>query len=571
MQRASLRRLVLDAWPLLVAATLLLPLLTRPGIPLARDLVFVPHQPWTDAVLGLGDAAPRAVPLDALVSLATAVVDGGVLARVVLPLVLATAGWGAHRLVRDLGAPARLAAGGLAVWNPFVVERLALGQWALLAAYAALPWLAMAAVRFRHTGTARDLAPIVLWLGLASITPTGGLLAIAVALVFGLGGPARALRLVPVALVLQLPWLLPALTGGAAVTSDPAGVAAFASRAEGPGGVVTAVLGLGGIWDSGSVPGTRETWWGTAAAAAVVVALVVGGRHLWRAQGGADVGRWTGLAAAGLLLALASSTTVGADALGWAVETVPGAGLLRDSQKFVAWFAVVAVAAIAATLHVVVERVRSWGSEVGLAAAVTAVAVPVFLLPDATGTVWPTVDPVDPSPDLDVVAAVVDGTDRDLVTLPWRSYRRFDWGSDLISSDPAVRWFDVDVVVADDLAVGALTVAGESARAREIGDALEHAPPADVLAPLGVGWVLVYLDDPDADDLDLTGLTQEYAGPDVALYSVPDALSAQDDEADADRWPVLFGDLVAVLILTVAAVVRITSRKRRSEGFPVVR
>ncbi len=571
MDRATVRRLVLDAWPLLVAAALLLPLLTGSGSPLARDLVFVPHQPWTDAVLGLGDAAPRAVPLDALVSLASTVVDGGVLARVVLPLVLATAGWGAHRLVCDLGTPARLAAGGLAVWNPFVVERLALGQWALLAAYAALPWLAMAAIRFRHSGTVRDLAPVVLWLAMASITPTGGLLALAAVLVFGLAGPASALRLVPVVLVLQLPWVFPALTGGAGVTSDPAGVAAFAARAEGPGGVVAAVLGLGGIWDSGSVPGTRETWWGTAAAVVVVLALVVGGRHLWRRYGRADVARWATLAAGGLLLALASSTTVGADALGSAVETVPGAGLLRDSQKFVAPFAVAAVAAMAATVHVVVERVRTWGSEVGLAAAVMAVAVPVLLLPDATGTVWPTVEPVDPSPDLDAVAAVVDGTDRDLATLPWRSYRRFDWGSDLISSDPAVRWFDVDVVVADDLAVGDLTVTGESGRARDIGDALDQAPPAEALAPLGVGWVLVYLDDPDADDLDLTGLTEEYAGPDVALYSVPDARPEQNVGGSADRWLVVLADLAAALLVGAAAVVRITSRKRRSGRSPVVR
>lgn len=570
MERATVRRVVLDAWPVLVAAVLLFPLLTRPGIPLARDLVFVPRQPWTDAVVGLGDAAPRAVPLDALVSLATLAVDGGVLARVVLPLLLATAGWGAHRLVRDLGTPARLAAGGLAVWNPFVVERLALGQWALLAAYAALPWLAMAAARFRAGGHLRELAPVVLWLALASVTPTGGLLAGAVALVFGLGGLARAARLVPAVLLLQLPWLLPALTGTAGVTSDPDGVAAFAARAEGPGGVATAVVGLGGIWDAGSVPGTRETWWATATAVVAVAALVSGGRHLWRRHGTPDAARWALLAAAGLLLALASSTGWGADALGRAVETVPGAGLLRDSQKLAAPYAVVVVACLAATLHLVVDRARSWGSEVGTACAVTAVAVPFLLLPDATGVVWATVDPVRPSPDLDAVAAVVDGSDADLVTLPWRSYRRFDWGSDLVSSDPAVRWLDVDVVVADDLAVGTTTVDGESDRAREVGGALAEAAPAEALPDLGVGWVLVYLDDPDADRLDLTGLTEEYAGPDVALYSVPEPATSRSDDDRTRRWLVVLADLLAVLLVAVAAAFRVASRKQGSRRSPVV-
>lgn len=571
MERATVRRVVLDAWPVLVAAVLLLPLLTRPGIPLARDLVFVPRQPWTDAVLGLGDAAPRAVPLDALVSLATVALDGGVLARVVLPLLLATAGWGAHRLVRDLGTPARLAAGGLAVWNPFVVERLALGQWALLAAYAALPWLAMAAARFRVGARLRDLAPVVLWLALASVTPTGGLIAGAVALVFGLGGPARAVRLVPVVLVLQLPWLLPALTGTAGVTSDPDGVAAFAARAEGPGGVVTAVVGLGGIWDAGSVPGTRETWWATVTAVVVVLALVVGGRHLWRSRGASDAGRWAVLAAGGLLLALASSTGWGADALGRAVETVPGAGLLRDSQKLAAPYVVVAVACVAATLHLLVARARAWGSEVGTAGAVLAAAVPVLLLPDATGAVWATVDPVQPTPDLDAVAAVVDGSDADLVTLPWRSYRRFDWGSDLVSSDPAVRWLDVDVVVADDLAVGATTVQGESDRAREVGAALRDGPPAEVLPGLGVGWVLVYLDDPDVDRLDLAGLTEEHAGRDLALYSVPGPVADPAGDDGSRRLLVVLGDLLAALLVAAAAVVGATSRKYGSRRLPVVR
>lgn len=570
MERATVRRLALDGWPLLVAGVLLLPLLTRPGIPLARDLVFVPRQPWTDAVLGLGDTAPRAVPLDALVSLATSVVDGGVLARLVLPLLLATAGWGAHRLVRDLGTPARLAAGGLAVWNPFVVERLALGQWALLAAYAALPWVGMAAARFRRSGRLADLAAVALWVALASLTPTGGLLAVATALVLGTDSLGRMARLAPAVLVLQLPWLVPALTGSAGLTSDPAGVAAFAARAEGPGGVVAAVVGLGGIWDSGSVPGTRETWWGTASALLVLVALAVGGRHLWRTRGSSDATRWAALAGGGLLLALASATGVGADVLGWAVESVPGAGLLRDSQKLAAPYAVVVVAAVAAMLHLALVRASRWGSEVAAAGAVIAVAVPVLLLPDATGTVWPTVDPVVPSPDLDAVAAVVDGTDRDLVTLPWRSYRRFDWGSDLISSDPAVRWFDTGVLVADDLAVGELTVAGESARGAAVGRALDQAPPARALPGLGVGWVLVYLDDPDADELDLAGLTEEYAGPDLALYSVPGAGQAPAGHDSARRWVVALVDLLAGLLVVAAAVARVTLRKRRSGRFPVV-
>src|SRR6266576_3686110 len=44
---------------------------------------------------------------------------------------------------------ARLAAGVFYTWNPFVAERLIIGQWALLLGYAGLPW----ALRAVTTGT----------------------------------------------------------------------------------------------------------------------------------------------------------------------------------------------------------------------------------------------------------------------------------------------------------------------------------------------------------------------------------------------------------------------------------
>ena len=163
------------------------------GYPLARDLVFVPRQPFTDASIGLGGTAPRAVPLDAVVSVATALLDGAVLARVALLLALALAGWGMLRLTAPLGTWARLAASGFAVWNPFVVERMALGQWALVTAYAALPWILLAAARYRRTGERGALASVVLWSALASLTPTGGLLALATSLTAGAGADATDL------------------------------------------------------------------------------------------------------------------------------------------------------------------------------------------------------------------------------------------------------------------------------------------------------------------------------------------------------------------------------------------
>ncbi|WP_345461311.1 hypothetical protein [Nocardioides marinquilinus] len=510
------------AWPLLLAVVLLAPLLVSGGIPLARDLVFVPRQPFSDAVLGLTDGSPRAVPLDAVVSLLTLLVDGEVLARLVLPLSVALAGWGVLRVLAGWGTAPRLAASAMAVWNPFVVERLALGQWALLLAYGCLPWIAVAATRHRRDGAARDGAAALAWTALASLTPTGGLLALATLLACGArrSRPATVVGLVGV--LLQAPWVVAALLSGAGV-SDPAGVAAFAPDTEAASGPVVALLGLGGIWDAAAEPATRTTWVAVAAAVIVVMVVAVGWPRLHRAWS-RDLVRPTVVAAAGAALALLSAVGPGQEVLRWAVETVPGAGLLRDGQKLLA----PAVLLVAVALGGAVARVEAWladrDADVRRAALLPLLAAPVVLLPDATTVTWPTVEPVVVPADLREAVTVVDGTPDDelVVTLPWRSYRSVGWGNGLTASDPMTRWSSARVVTDDDLVVGSTAVEGESAVASRVDAALSGGAGPERLGGLGVGRVVVYRDAPGADEVDVAGLSLIFEGPHVAVYAVPD-------------------------------------------------
>ena len=557
-------RLVLDLWPLLLAIVLCWPLLTQRGHPLARDLVFVPRQPWTDASVGLGSSAPRAVPLDAVVSVLTAVVDGGILARLVLPLGLAAAGWGVHRLARDLGLLGRLVAGGVAVWNPYVVERTALGQWALLLGYAALPWLLVAASSYRAGGRARDLGATAGWLGLASLTPTGGILGSAAVLVSGSGRTVRTWWLLACCAALQLPWVLPALVGTAGATSDPDGVAVFDAGAEGPSGLlgtVLALLGTGGVWDAGSVPASRDLFWGPLTAVVAVACLIGARRFLARVP---QLLRLVPLAGTGLALALFSSLPGGEDVMRVFVDHVPGAGLLRDAQKFLAPYVVLVAVCAGACAQQLVRAVARHGTEVVLAVVVLAVSAPLVLLPDGARETWPTLEPVAYPSGLAAAAAVVDaGGGGDLATLPWRSYRRFSWGRGLVSSDPAVRWFDVPVVVSDDLQVGSVLVRGEGVRARRLGAALDGGPVGSALAASGVRWALVYRDDPDADSLDLTGLSERYADDDIALYEVDGPTREPDGPTAVRRALVLVADLLALLVVLVGVVAVVLAARRR--------
>ena len=115
------------------------PLLTGWGFWLFGDMVFVPEQPWKDAWLGLDGTLPRAVPMDAIVSVLTQVLPGELVQRLLLVGAFLAGGIGAGLFVGRHGTAARLAAITLMLWNPWVYERLLMGQWAILAGYLLLP------------------------------------------------------------------------------------------------------------------------------------------------------------------------------------------------------------------------------------------------------------------------------------------------------------------------------------------------------------------------------------------------------------------------------------------------
>jgi hypothetical protein len=534
------------------------PMWTSTGGGLARDLVFTPRHPWNLDAIGMGTAQPRAVPLDGVLALATSLVDGAVVFRIAVAGVLLLAGAGAHRLLPDLPPAVRCVAAVAAVWNPYVVERLALGQWALLAGYAALWWL-LPAVRRALNGEPRAWPAVVGWLWLGSLTPSGGAALVLVALCVTVcslisrssAGSRRAALLLPVvALAGQLPWVLAGLLGPGAGPSDPAGVDAFAARAERAGGVWPTLLGTGGTWSPFVVPHSLTGWTGWALTLVVLVVLVVGGRSVAR--------RWPGLvvaAAIGFLLAGLAHLPGGSELLDWAVAHVPGSGLLRDGQKWLLPFVVVVVASAATSVSAAVVQLRRRDADLARLLPAALVVLPVVLLPDAAGATWDSLTPVRYPDELAAAVAVLDraaAASGDVVTLPWSSYRRFSWGNPLSAADPLPRWTRHRAVVSDALAVPGGVVTGEDARATAVGEVVADSsrPVADALARLGVGWVLVYRDQPAADALDTDGLTAEVTGPDVTLYRVT---AADVTALPPVRRPVAVGVVVAADLLWLVA------------------
>jgi hypothetical protein len=539
--------LLLDLWVLVLAVLLLLPALTQAGFGLSGDLVFSPQQPLTLDSVGLGARLPRAVPLDAFVGVLGLAVPGEVLYRVAVLAGPVLAGCGAHRLAGGCSLPARVAAATFAVWNPFVVERMALGQWALLLAYGSLFFVVAAAVRAVEPGERGPgaLWPVWAWVGLASLTPTGGVLATVTAVTLAWRRSARTATIAAGCLVLQLPWLLPSIAGvrfGGDV-GDPTGVLAFRAHADAPGGTLVSLVGLGGIWDLDSVPTSRTSALGVLAALVTVAVLLGGVRRL-----PPGLGRLVPLAGGGLLLALAPRVPGLEQLTSAVVEHVPGGGLLRDSQKWIAPLVVLTSLCLAVSL----DRVRAWvGRRAAGGAAIVAllgVCLPLVLLPDATARTWDAVRPVTyPADFAEVRDRLQQAPDRGtMVLLPWRAYRKFDWGNPRSVHDPAHAWFDVAMVGSDDLVVGRRSVGDDEPGGQAVRRAAAGPDPAADLAALGVGWALVYTDDPGTPDLRLDGLDPVAGGSDVRLYRVPGVQDADSAVPATRRTLVVVVDLLVL-------------------------
>ncbi len=550
--RVIARRAVRGPWPALAWSLGLSCVLLWPqrhgGYGLGHDLVFTPDQPLSWGSLGLGSASPRAVPLDALVALLGKLLGGQLLGRLALLLPLLGAGVGAARLVgyeRGLGP---LVAAGFAVWNPYVIERLAIGQWALLWAYAALPWIAVMAARWRESG--RGGGGLVLWIAAASITPTGGLIGAGVGCILAApagrrpGGTRRGyLRIVAAAVVLQLPWIVPSLLGPAGLTSDPAAVAAFASRAEHSGGVALTLLGGGGIWDAQVVPPSRSGILAWIGLALVVIVAVLGAPAAHRALGAATTRRASVCVVLGLLLAgVLPGTSVVIRLL---VEHVPGAGLLRDSQKWAMPY-VIALAVCCGFAATRLTRLAVWRFAAGCAAIV----LPLLVLPDAARTVRPTLEPVRYPADWSWAARALHG-DSAVAVLPFQSYRIFDWTPGRSVLDPAPRLLPGDVIVSDQLVVAGRVLSGEDPRARQVALALTGGAglPAR-LGTVGVGWVLVEKGTPGAVP-DLAELRLVRSGPDLSLYRVDGPVTVKRPGVGRTVF-VLGADAVAVAVCGLA-------------------
>ncbi|MCO5997673.1 hypothetical protein [Actinoallomurus rhizosphaericola] len=559
-----------------------------PGFTLAYDMVFVPHPVFDRETFGLAGMLPRHVPSDAVVTALAQVVPADLVQKTILLAILVIACASAAALVPSERLTARLAGGVVYAWNPFVAERLLLGQWALLLGYAALPWVVRAAARGEPRRLLLALVPAAIG-GFAAMAVSG-----LVVLVIGLhrprpgrsvgvgrsgagrsvgvgrSGAGRSVGVgwsgrkglpwsIAALLVMSLPWLVPSVARFSGVPVDPAGVAAFAARADTPFGAVGSLLLLGGGWNAETVP----PGYGAAVTAVpwlcvVLLALVA------YARGGRAAGT-RGLGVAALAgLALASLGVVVPGPLRWAIGLWPGFAVLRDGQQYVGPLAVV----VAVGVGLVVDRVAGRRPEL----AALALLVPVALLPGLAWGAGGRLAAVRYPADWSRARAVVAAAPGDVLVLPWEAYRTYAWNGGRRVLDPLPRLLPGRVILNDAVRVGTggrrdLRMAVEDPRARALDPLVRSgAPLTGALRARGVRYVAV--DAPEefaAWAGRLPGAEPVVAGPDLVLYRIPGAAGSR--ETPISQWPIAiawfttFAALVWSIRLPVGSLFALSSKE----------
>ena len=505
-----------------VLAFLLVGSALAPGELLVRDFVTVPDPVLNDGALGRDGQAARAVPLNAITAILSPVISAGVQQKLILFASIILAGSGAAWLVRRIPWAAPVAA-ALASWNPFVVERLLLGQAPTLLAYSAAPWI-VAAVLSRGP-LRRRLALTTVAVLPTALTPWGGVAATLTVVVTVLA-LTRALSDLTLAVppgLLSWPWLLPSLAG-APTTAAASGAGAFAAGADSPYGAFVSIATLGGIWAEGVHLDSRTS------GPAVLISLVVLAIAAWGAWCGWD-SRGVRLAAAAwgvpVMIVTACATPAGLAVLS-ALQSVPGAGLVRDTHRLLGWSALGVAVLAARGLSDLGRRLAD-----GLAGwlittvPIVGISLAVLTIPDAAAALRVAYTPTTfPAEWTKTVAAVPDRAST--LVLPWRPIRSTPWVSGSPFLDPT------GLAITGRPSRASTLVVGRGERTYRVADA---EPPAAIewangrvsragLDDEGIDAVVIWRDTPGPIPSTVPGFTRVHDGEHWQVWVRPARLGA---------------------------------------------
>jgi hypothetical protein len=294
------------------------------------------------------------------------------------------------------------------------------------------------------------------------------------------------------------------------------------------------LAGLGGIWNGHAVPDSRTTLFAVVATVVLLAVVAVGLPTAMRRPTAVPL---LALAAVAVVLPALMATGPGLAFVESTVRTLPGLGVVRDAQKWVALampgYAVAGAAAVV-TLH----RLPAVATAVACCLALLAV------LPDLAWGVGGKVVSVRYPPGWAATAALINADPRPVAVLPPDSMRDFAWAGRAPVLDPLPRWVSADVLATGDLLIGGWTVPGEGERAREVQRLLTSGADVAEVARAGVGWVVI-----ESAGSTPLALPVAYRDDDLTLYRV-----AGEHPAAAHRGVLIAAHLIWLAALVVGAV-----------------
>ncbi len=554
------------AWSVLLPVLLLGPAL-GPGFVLTYDMVFVPQLAMRSDFLGAGGGLPRAVPSDAVVALVDNLIPTQLLQHLLLLGALVLLAQGMLRLV-GTSVTARLVAVSLAVWNPFVVERLWMGHWPVLLGAAVLPWLIL--LLSRVSSTRRMSGWVFVLVPLGSLSASAGVATALVLLLFGLGRTGSRWRdggLALLAAAANAPWIVTGVLHGSGATPSGVGAGVFALEGDALPAPLSA-LGLGGIWNSEVVPASREGIAAVVALAALVALVALGFSRWWRAADSPV--RMVVCWACGWVIAVVTWLAPGQ--VEWLGTHVPGGGLLRDGARYLSLCLPLIVVTASAGAERAVSLARTHVAQfTAVVLAAVFVVGPVTLMPDAAWGLGGALRPVDFPTSWAGARAALEKAEATrpgaVLVLPFSPYRAPGWNNGRKVLDPLGRYLTPNYLVDDRLSVGGRPVPGDDPRVPRIARGLDHQDPealARTLTAAGVGYVVVDRTVPVVPGQDLSALPGRdvFADPRIRVLEVPGAVSSAHHGA---AWWVAVGAawcaFVCVLLVPLAS--GISRRLRR--------
>lgn len=485
--RRRVPRVVESLVALAVAVLLLGPALGR-GVVVAYDMPWSPTPRLTAFALGIGTPAPRAVPGDAVITVLGMALGASLAQKALLVGLLVATGLGAARLVGDLvpgaGTAPRCVAVVAAMWNPFVAERLAIGQWVVLLGLATLNWALSGLLRLRQGGSTLALVVPVVLAGLGGVNPWLVVTVLVLPGVLVLAVPWRARLVVLLSTAgMGAVWALPALASG--VRGAATGALAFTPVADTPFGVLASLLSGGGMWNMASHPAARSQ--PVLAAAATLIALVGAGIAIHRLS--LISRRLVVVLLVPVMLAIVSATSALHAPWVWLVS-LPGGDALRDSHKLVAVLVVLAAAGLGC-LAARVGQTRLAGVERGVHVAL--ILLPVAVLPTIAWGLGGRLAAVSVPDSMTRAAALVSSLpDASVGILPWNQYRRYPWNANRVSLSLMPRMIEQVTVYDDSLPLRSGVVAGEDARAAAVTERISSGQSAaSALTAEGVRVVVI--------------------------------------------------------------------------------